>query len=67
MENKYISNRQGRFLVATREIKPLEIVLEDETDLLAPSRIEEGKVGGIERGKMTLLKKCSAQRGLKLC
>ncbi len=54
-------------MVATREIKPLEIVLEDETDLLAPSRIEEGKVGGIERGKMTLLKKCSAQRGLKLC
>ncbi len=51
MENKYISNRQGRFLVATREIKPLEIVLEDETDLVAPSRIEEGKVGVIEREK----------------
>ena len=54
-------------MVATREIKPLEIVLEDETDLVAPSRIEEGKVGRIERKKKTLSKKYCALGGLKLC
>ena len=50
-------------MVATREIKPLEIVLEDETDLVAPSRIEEGKVGGIERGKKTLSNKIVSTEG----
>ncbi len=33
---------KGRFLVATRDIKPFELVLRDETELVVPARPDAG-------------------------